>query len=399
MKQVLRWCVVLLVALSSAAAAAADGALVIIGGALRPDNAAVWQRVVQLAGGKGASIAVFASAAANPERSANTIAERLGHYGAAPFVVPVAVKLAGSDYRKAADDAALAAKVRAAGGAFFSGGDQGRITQALRRADGSNTRVLDALWDMYRAGGVIAGSSAGAAIMSSTMFHDAKGVLDTLRLGVRDGVELADGLGFIGNDVFIDQHLLVRGRFARMLPAMLKKGYRVGLGIDEDTALVVTNGQQVEVVGYKGALLVDLAAATSDPKTKHFNIRNARLSYLDQGDRYHLGTGAFVPSKEKAGGLLDRSKPYFHGPVFAPDILANTVVVDLMEKLVDGDQDHAIGIAFGGACELAKAAGFEFRFSRTPETHGFLSAVSEAYSIRHVRLDVRPIEMAVPLYR
>jgi cyanophycinase len=399
MKQVLHWCGVLWMVLSCSVAAAADGALVIIGGALKPDNAAVWQRVVQLAGGKGASIAVFASAAANPERSANTIAERLSHYGAAPFVVPVAVKLAGSDYRKAADDAALAAKVRAAGGAFFSGGDQGRITQALRRADGGNTRVLDALWAMYRGGGVIAGSSAGAAIMSSTMFHDAKGVLDTLRLGVRDGVELADGLGFIGNEVFIDQHLLVRGRFARMLPAMLKKGYRVGLGIDENTALVVTNGQQVEVVGYKGALLIDLAAATTDLKAGAFNISNARISYLDQGDRYHLGTGAFVPSVDKAGGLLDRRKPYFHGPVFAPDILANTVVVDLMEKLVDGDQGQAIGIAFGTPSGSAPAPGFEFKFSRTAETHGYLSVVAEAYSIRNVRLDVRPIEMATPLYR
>jgi cyanophycinase len=115
---------------------------------------------------------------------------------------------------------------------------------------------------MYRRGGVIAGTSAGAAIMSSTMFGRPKPVLATLKLGVTDGKEITSGLGFIGDDVFVDQHLLVRGRFARMLPAMLaKKGYKLGLGIDENTAMVVRPNRDVEVIGYKGALVVDLAGA------------------------------------------------------------------------------------------------------------------------------------------
>jgi cyanophycinase len=64
-------------------------------------------------------------------------------------------------------------------------------------------------------------------------------VFATLRGGVTEGEEIAPGLGFIGDDVFVDQHFLVRGRFARMIPAMLKKGYKYGLGIDENTAMVV----------------------------------------------------------------------------------------------------------------------------------------------------------------
>ena len=191
---------------------------------------------------------------------------RLNAYGAQAFFVPVAVKLSGSDYQAAADDPKLADLVRSANGAFFAGGDQSRITRALRHEDGSNTRVLDALWDMYRRGGVIAGSSAGAAIMSSTMFGRPRAVLATLKLGVEEGKEITDGLGFIGDDVFVDQHLLVRGRFARMLPAMLKKGYKLGLGIDEDTAMVVLPNRDVEVVGYKGALVLDLADATRAAK-------------------------------------------------------------------------------------------------------------------------------------
>ena len=102
---------------------------------------------------------------------------------------------------------------------FFSGGDQSRITRALVREDGSRSAVLEAVWDVYRNGGVVAGDSAGAAIMSSTMFYSPPSVFGTLRGGVNDGREIAPGLGFIGDDVFVDQHLLVRGRFARMIPA------------------------------------------------------------------------------------------------------------------------------------------------------------------------------------
>ncbi|HEU4375473.1 MAG TPA: cyanophycinase, partial [Telluria sp.] len=190
----------------AAAPAAPKGSLVIVGGALRANNAAVWGRIVSLAGGEGARIAVFASASANPEAAAKYNMDVLNQYGADAFFIPVAVKLAGTDYLAAADDPDLAAAVRQAGGAYFAGGDQARITRALRRPDGSNSLVLDALWDMYRGGGVIAGSSAGAAIMSSTMFDEPKTVLATLKQGVAEGHEIAPGLGFIGDDVFVDQH-------------------------------------------------------------------------------------------------------------------------------------------------------------------------------------------------
>lgn len=373
------------------------GALVIIGGNLRPANGPVWERVVQLAGGKGARIAVFASASATPEHAGKTLVDRLDSYGAKAFFVPVAVGLPGSDYLAAADDAALADAVRSAGGAYFAGGDQTRIMRALRHADGSQTKVLAALWDMYRRGGVIAGSSAGAAIMSSTMFGHPPPVLATLKLGVADGRDIAEGLGFIGDDVFIDQHLLVRGRFARMLPAMLKKGYRLGLGIDEDTAMIVLPNRDVEIVGYKGALVLDLAAASV--RGGAFNISNVRVSYLDNGDRYNLVTHAFTPSDDKADGRLDASEPYYREPLFSADILGNSTVVDLMGKLIDSDQPSALGIALGSPDGVQPDLGFEFRFTRADTSVGYQSAANEAYSVYDVRLDIRPIVIRRPLYR
>ena len=390
----------LLVAVSAQAAAVEHpkGSLVIAGGALRADNAVVWQRIVALAGGQGARIAVIPAAAGNPERSGKNIVQTLNRYGAAAFVLPVAPRLPG-DVRKAANDTALAAAVRAAGGVYFSGGDQGRITQALRNPDGGNSLVLDALWDMYRRGGVIAGTSAGAAIMSSTMFYKAGTVLATLQNGVEDGREIAPGLGFAGNELFIDQHLLIRGRFARMLPVMVKKGYRLGLGIDENTAAVVGPDRQLEVIGYKGAILLDLARATVDRQQPAFNVSNVSISYLDHGDRLDLASGALLPSGDKVEGKVDPARPGNIGAVYTADILGNTTVVDLMSKLVDSDQAQALGLAHGGGPQAgAGKAGFEFRFSRTADTAGYASATSEAYSVYRLRLDVRPITLGWPQY-
>ncbi len=372
------------------------GSLVIVGGALRPDNAAIWERIVSLAGGKGARIAVFPTASGYPGQVGWGLVERLDRYGADAFFVPIAIKLDGTDYRAAADDPALAAAVRKAGGAFFSGGDQARITQALRRPDGSNTLVLDALWEMYRRGGVIAGSSAGAAIMSSTMFGHPKAVLTTLKLGVREGQDITEGLGFIGEDVFVDQHLLVRGRFARMLPAMFKKGYKLGLGIDENTAMIVGPTREVEIVGYKGALLVDLSRATLHDGA--FKASDIRLSYLDNGDRFNLATRRFTPGLDKPDGKLDPNNPYYRYPLFAPDILGNSTVVDLMTKLIDSDQSSATGLTLGSANGVQPELGFEFKLSRVPESVGYMSPLTETYSVYNVRLDVRPVLIRRPLY-
>jgi cyanophycinase len=386
-------------AAAKAAMASVKGSLVIIGGGLRGDNADVWQKIVALAGGKGAKIAVFPSASGTPERSAQSIIEYLRKYGADPFAVPVAVRLADSDYRKAADDAAIADKVRRAGGVYFAGGDQTRITQALVREDGTRTAALEAVWEVYRRGGVVAGTSAGAAIMSSTMFYNPRTILGMLRAGVTEGKEIAPGLGFIGDDVFVDQHMLVRGRFARMIPAMLAKNYKLGLGVDEDSAMVINARREVEVIGYTGAILIDLSHVVRDTTKPDFNVSNVRISYLDRGDKFNIITQSFTPSPDKAGGRLDPSRPSLRGPVYSNDVLGNSAVVDIMERLIDSDQEEAIGVAFGNPRSASPEVGFEFRFSKMPESVGYVSSVAEAYSVLNIRLDIRPVDIPRPMYR
>ena len=107
------------VACHSSWAASPAGHLVIIGGALRSDNAEIGNRIVELAGGKGARIAIIPAAAAEPEKAAQAIVTYLKAYGADPFVVPISVRMKDRDPMAEAQNAATAESIRQAGGVFL----------------------------------------------------------------------------------------------------------------------------------------------------------------------------------------------------------------------------------------------------------------------------------------
>jgi len=180
---------------------------------------------------------------------------------------------------------------------------------------------------------------------------------------------------------------------------MLKKGYQIGLGIDENSAMVVNARRDVEIIGYSGALLLDLSAAITDRGIKGFNISNATISYLDRGDKFNLVSREFTPSPDKADNKLDPNQPDTREPVFTNDILGNNAVLDLMVNLIDNAQQEAIGIAFGNPRDAYPDLGFEFRFSKTINSVGYSSTEVEAYSVLKLRMDIRPIQLQQPLYR
>ena len=398
-----------LLALTAAASTAQAQTAIVIGGALKFDNDAVWQRIVDEAGGRRARFAVFATAAANPERAAAQIVEALRRRGAQAEAVPVTPRLAPDALQAAVRDPALLARVRGATGVFFSGGAQELIVDTLQ-PQGRPTPMLEAIWEVYRRGGVVAGTSAGAAIMSRVMFRDAQDVLGVMQGGLREGVEIDRGLGFVGPDLFIDQHFLKRGRIGRMLPLMLAKGYRAGLGVEENSAAVI-HADQAEVIGARGALFVDLREARTDPRLGAFNLENARLSYLDRGDRIDLRTGAVTASAEKrASSFLDPGasdfKPYFKDEPFYADILGDNTIAQAMAQLLDGPAAELRGLAarlkprLDGARGRDAPTAFEFRLYKGADTRGWFTGAfgGEDYTVVNVHLDVRPARVASPLY-
>lgn len=386
------------------------GIAVPIGGALKYSNVEVWSRLVQLGGGVGSSWVVLPTAAGRPQRVAVGIANALMREGAQVEVLPVAPSWPDIDLAQAVRDPRIIEQVRSAQGVFFSGGAQERITSTLS-PDGASTPLLDAIRDLQRRGGVVAGTSAGAAVMSELMIRDAQDNLRVLKAGARMGREIDHGLGFVDGKLFIDQHFLKRGRIGRMIPVMWQQGYRLGLGIDENTAAII-EGHEIEVIGGKGALLVDLSQARHDPSIGAFNLRGARLSYLDRGDRHDLASGITTPSAQKlTEPVLDATsadfKPYHQRAPFYTDMLGDTTIVNAMGNLIDNKDGELYGLAFDGralrqaAADADASLGFEFRLYRGDDSRGWYTGAfgGEDYTVVNLYLDITPVRMGRPFYR
>ncbi|RTL46339.1 MAG: hypothetical protein EKK53_04230, partial [Burkholderiales bacterium] len=272
---------------------------------------------------------------------------------------------------------------------------------------GRSTPMLDAIRRAWAAGGVIAGTSAGAAVMSRFMFRDAMDNLAVLRGQWRAGQEYDRGFGFVAPELLVDQHFLKRGRIGRLLPAMQALGYRFGLGVDENAAVVI-RGPALEVIGGSGAVLADLGGAAHDAALPAFNLRDARLSYLDHGDRHDLVTGRTTPAAHKlaepriepgAPGFVPRRRT---GRYFL-DILGDDCILAALVQLLEGPAAEVHGLAYRAKPEpgeLRPDIGFEFRLRRGPDLVGWRSSARgcEDHTVLGARLDVVPVRVAHPLF-
>src|SRR5262249_52108899 len=166
----------------------------------------------------------------------------------------------------------------------------------------------------------------------------------------------------------------------------------------ENTALVVQNGE-TEVIGYRGAIFLDLSGAAQDSKTAGFNVKNVRVSYLDRGDRLNMQTLELIPSREKqAEPVIDPGSPDFEPdsaePIFTTDILGNTTLLDVMRRLMHNREPQAIGLAFdGSAASNGSVPGFEFRLYRDKDTRAWPPGGGEDFTISNVHLDVRRVQV------
>ena len=167
-------------------------------------------------------------------------------------------------------------------GVFFTGGDQLRISSQI-----GDTPVERRVRDIHAAGGVIAGTSAGASVMSDTMLVRGSSA-ESHRIG---DLHMAPGLGLI-HDVIIDQHFAERGRIGRLLGAVAQNPRVLGIGIDEDTAIVV-EGEAFRVLGGGAVYVVDGAGVTHSniaeaAPQRTLSLYDVRLHVLSSGDPFDL---------------------------------------------------------------------------------------------------------------
>ncbi len=173
-----------------------------------------------------------------------------------------------------------------AAGVFFSGGDQLRIASQI-----GDTPIERRVREIHEAGGLIAGTSAGASVMSETMLVGGTSS-ESHRIG---DLNMAPGLGLIRNAI-IDQHFAERGRIGRLLGAVAHNPRILGVGIDEDTAIVV-EGERFTVVGSGAVYVVDAEEVTQSNiaearSATALSLHDVRLHVLASGDGFDLSRRA-----------------------------------------------------------------------------------------------------------
>jgi cyanophycinase len=264
------------------------GHLFIVGGGdVEPQ---VIRKFVDLAGGPRARVLVLPMASATPEEAGREEVEEIA--GQAPATVSFQ-----NVSREDADRESTVAMLHDITGVFFTGGDQVRIMAALQ-----GTRFAQALHDRYRAGAVIAGTSAGAAVMSQIMItgEERRPVPDKPFPAIEaDAIEVAPGLGFL-QDVIIDQHFVRRRRHNRLLSLVLENPGLLGIGIDEGTGIWVKPDHTFEVLGAGPVVVYDArrARVLKDPGGPGLAGAGLQLHVLRQGARYDLAHARVVRQRQ-----------------------------------------------------------------------------------------------------
>ena len=208
-----------------------QGTLMICGGGLLPDE--IYQEFVRLAGGSGAKIILIPSAKKFESQShLQNRFSRWNNFEKASF------QFLDTDSRDQADSDDFIRPLVEATGVWISGGEQGRLANLY-----NGTKVEAALRQVLERGGVVAGTSAGAAIMSRVMIHHgsaAKAVVDR-------------GFGLV-EQVVVDQHFSQRARHTRLIGVLENHPQLIGLGVDEGTSVLV-RGNHLRVLGNSQATI------------------------------------------------------------------------------------------------------------------------------------------------
>lgn len=341
--------------------AAAPGRLVIIGGGLSAENEAVYRAILDGRQGNG-PLCVIPTAGATPETAmASPVRnfDRYGGPGTARGVLISALK------PETARDTAVVTQLKGCSGFFFIGGVQSRVTAAFR-PEGVTTPAYAMLMQRWREGAVVSGSSAGAAIMSDPMIANGTSAgaftrgLARLEGAAADddstaGMVLSRGLGLFPA-ALADQHFLARGRFGRLLVALLDLGpFDLAFGIDENTSLVV-DGDVVRTVGASATTVFDARGATRTGAS----ARSITMHLLGDGDRFDLRTRrpTFASTKRPTTVVVADSAPAMTPVITPPNIFAPWAFLRALDALSQSPARVATWPVTGGTITLRKTNGF-----------------------------------------
>lgn len=253
------------------------GHLVIIGGGGTTES--IRQRIVDYTGGENGTLLTIGTAGGEKamesaeKAAANYTKAGIGH------AVPI------DPTREECDDEKYVNKImKGITGVYFCGGLQKRIVKTI-----GGTLLHKRIMELYMDGGLVCGTSAGAAIMSNPMISgkDLSGEKNKF-VSVSSGrVDLTDGLGFVSNCI-IDQHFLKRKRQNRLFSTILEHPRYMGIGIDEATSIVISNGFDAEVVGRSSVTVMQADREGIRTNSRGDFAGSFSLRFYIEGDTFRI---------------------------------------------------------------------------------------------------------------
>jgi len=256
------------------------GDLLVIGGHEQKESdedRAILSNAAKKAQGSKGPIIVLTVASEEPQAMAETYRKAFGKLGVGRLEI---LDIRTRDEAYEPDNVK---KVEDASVLFFTGGDQLRITSQL-----GGSPLLEKILALHKSGTPIVGTSAGAAAMSETMLIG--GPTNNSCLAT---LAMAPGLGLL-EGVVVDSHFAERGRFGRLMGAVAQNPHNLGIGIDEDTAIHVTNDEEFVVLGSGAVYVIDGSSirytnlSDRQKAERIFTIHDARVHVLGRDDRFSL---------------------------------------------------------------------------------------------------------------
>jgi len=256
----------------------------------------ILRRIVEEAGGPLSQIEVITTASTIPYEVGNNYLNAFGKIGCTNIGVMHIRN------REDAMKPEYLERLRLCNGVMFSGGNQLRLSATF-----GGTDFLKILHERYRYESfVIAGTSAGAMAMSSVMIYEG----NAARAHLKGEVKITSGLGFI-DTVIIDSHFEKRGRFNRLAQVVATNPSCIGIGLSEDTGMLLTNGNRLEAIGSGLVIIIDghniLHSNIADiPDGNPISIENLRVHFCEKGNGYDISERKFL--MEARDGALIRKQ-------------------------------------------------------------------------------------------
>lgn len=245
----------------------------------------ILRRIVDEAGGPLSRIEVITTASTIPYEVGDNYLNAFGKIGCTDVGVMHIRNRADTNNKEYIDRIAACTVV------MFSGGNQLRLSSTF-----GGTLFFKTIMDRYlnEEGFVIAGTSAGAMAMSNTMIYEG----NAAKAHLKSEVKITTGLGFMDNVIF-DSHFEKRGRFVRLAQAVAANPACIGIGLGEDTGMLVTGGNRMEAIGSGLVMIIDgheiVHSNIADiPDGNPISIENLKVHFCEHGNGYLIKERKFL---------------------------------------------------------------------------------------------------------